>query len=308
MMPESVLSSLLLSGSRYYVEPAYLATDRGPFFRTAPGVYTANLQYCFGRPYIDRILLGRQSNGSANAGNRVVLNLENLMRGQGPEAGNRVVYPGKCCVYVYVNPDSGVLDSAAKRRFVLDQVDAEAMVTIFFAGEAELLSRIIPDEFIAFEALAYEAPESSGRRPGEPLVIAFPANEIRLKLVAERLQVDLLVSNVESRLVEYDGTPPVDADLLVTQEFVSSRAPGLSFWKLLSRTLATGQVFDAPWLDELAWFLATEKLNNEQAWLKPLFQADFDIRVPARLKGLRFFSDGTLDFEDAWIEPQRSGR
>lgn len=301
MLPVSIFADSLLSASRDYVGPRYLSTGRGPFFRTEPGLYSANKQYCFGRPFIDSIYLGNQD--ATIQQQSISINLE-----QPPQDGQVLQYPGKRCVYLVFNPASPLLKNAGARHAITRLIDADSLVSIFFEERASVLRRLVPDAYIPIEALPGTAAGATTPTAVEPLRIAYPEGDSDLKLVAERLHVDLLVGEVESRLVPYQDSPPEDVDMLIEAALIHERLPGHGIWRLLYRHFNQLNIVQAPWIDEVAWLLEMEKACLEDGRLVPLLMLDHTITVPQQLRGVRFFADGTLDFEDAWIAPARSSQ
>lgn len=308
MLPVSAFADISLAASRYFVEPAYLSTDRGPFFRNSPGNYSANLQYCFGRPYLDRIVLAGAEGGGTPAENRVVLNFNQVLSGLEREDGRALQYPGEKAVYLATNPASSALPTPAERAWIFAQIDVESMVTIFFSDRAHVQNRLLPDEMLALGRLAAEKPEPRKPATTSPLIIAYHDGDENLKLVAERLQVDLLVADVESSLRPYGRNRPADADLYVEGWLISRESPAVSFWLSHCRHSGDSEGFSPPWHDELAWLLEQERLNSEQQYLLPLFNLPYTVFLPKRLRDVRFFMDGTLDFEDAWIAEEPVAR
>lgn len=308
MAPLSMFADSHLAASRDYVGPRYFSTGRGPFFRDTAGVYSANKQYCFGRPYIDFVLLGTSGSETMRR-NAIVLNLAMIRDGKETPGNVALTYPGKNCVYVVFNSNSAELQSKKVRHFLAGLIDAESLATIFFKDTADVLHRLVPDEYLPFDSLPVKNEVVNSIEPiSRPLLIAYPAGKEQLKLIAERLLVDLLVARVETRLVSYAGNPPANADMVVASTLVHEDIASHGIWKLLNQYLPSSNQIDSPWIDEVAWLLEMEKLVNAESLIVPLLQTDHTVYLPPSLQGVRFFIDGTLDFEDAWITRRRNGR
>jgi len=301
MLPLSMFADSALSITRDYVEPRYFSTGRGPFFREALGNYGANRQHAFGRPFIDRILLG-EDNQTDRSSRNVSINMAATMVGAG-EKSRDLVYPGRSCVYLAFNPESTLISTAGNRRYLASMLDVESLVSIFFKDTAEVMHRLIPDTYMPIEALSSSSGTAEATRFPTPLTIAYPENEPHMELIAERILVDLLVARVESQLVSYSDTPPEGSDLILTSALIHKDMPALGLWRMLHALFRKSSVMEGPWVDEVAWLLEMERRNTTEVLLVPLLDSEYGIDLPGALRGVKFFIDGTLDFEDAWLQP-----
>lgn len=274
----------------------------GAFLKESPGRFVPNLRFFRGRPYLDNLIFGSEPvKPSSDWRRRVIAPV-----GSRPVEENNpaVVFPGRRCVYLAVNPASGALSSASARRAVLASVDREALVKVFIGGSAESLLSLLPGS-VAPAALFSEASSEGERKAsGLGLTLGYPAGNAELESVAGRLQADLLLAGFRCAVNPYSGKGDAETDLLLVDVLVAADDASYCVWGLLSRlSVLTGGYFqaDRPRGDLFAWLGRLHQSLVLEGYLIPLYHSAYQVFAGRNLRDLRFRTDGTLDFEGAWI-------
>lgn len=294
-------ADIITSPVRTVAEPDTVQDEIGPF-RKVParnGILRTNIAFSSGRPFLDYLIVrqgARLPDGVQNSG--IVVDPS-----KSAEAGSpSVVYPGARCVYLVFHP-SGVISDPAQRSALLRTIDPDAMVRIFFGNSGTRLTSLIPSSGVPQELIGEILPGvAADSTDVRSMRLAHPAGSAELKLIAERIKVDMLVAGIDVRLLEYRNDNLPACDLFLFDVLIADHAPEYTLWYALKRRARmVGADVAPPQGDALAWLRELTQQRNENLDIVPLLQLRHSVAVDARLQGVRFRFDGTLDFENAWI-------
>jgi MarR-like DNA-binding transcriptional regulator SgrR of sgrS sRNA len=302
------LADIRVSPVRAVAEPNDVLTDLGAvqFGAGRNGVLTANGAFAGGRPFIDSVAIRRGNRLPAD--DRLII----IDPSKSAEAGSpSVVYPGARCVYLVFHPAGAVRDSA-QRTALLGTIDPESMVRIFFGNSGTRLTSLVPPSAVPIELIGeVVSNDVAGSAGVRTLRLAHPAGSAELRLVAERIKVDMLVAGIDVRLVEYRGERLPSCDLFLFDALIADHAPEYTLWCALvrhARMVGDGAEAVPPSGDALAWLRALTQQRNDSLDIVPLLQLRHSVALDASLRGIRFRFDGTLDLENAWIAPEGAQR
>lgn len=280
------------------------APGRGAFIADAAGTLTANIRCADGRPFLDAVVLGTAPPSlAAVRGGRARIELAPAAAQSRPLA-----FPGVRVVWLVANPAGQVLRTADQRRLVFDALDVDGMVRIFFGGADSRLRTLVPPAMVPGGLLSPGArPRGSGNLQALTLRIGYPRGRDDLRLAAERVRVDLILTGARCEVQPYDAVPPRNCDLLIVDALVHEGSPEYSLWRLLTRLWqATGSKLwiPQPERDAVRWLLSVDQSLRADGWVLPLYQAVNEISLDPRLRGVQFHADGTLRLDDAWLSPR----
>lgn len=278
----------------------------GAFNRQSPGRFTANLDFFHGRPYLDLIIFNEDLKNPDPRWRRPVLAaVHNDQRSDSNEA---VIFPGRRCVYLFATRQGNAMLGKQARLAVLHATDPETMVRIFFGDETTPLKHIVPDS--AAPSYVFSTTEVDGgiTSGASRLKLGYPAGNKELELVAGRIQADLVVAGFRCAVSEYRNPDFGSNDLILIEALIADVEPGYGFLQLLTRIrtfIDADTLFIKPNTDEYQWLKQTEQKLLEEGLVLPLYHAQHQVYTDKSLRGLRFCSDGTLDYENAWIAADR---
>lgn len=297
------LADINTAPARIGLTPGAAVNCWGAFALDDSGRFIPNLSYLSGRPYLDEVIFSVEMIQPDPTWRRPVI----AWVGSKPLEGQpytKIDFPGSMCVYLVANPSHQALKEKASRLHVMRAINSEAMVRIFFAGSAQVLNHLVSEKALPAKLPGEPSSQPGGRAPSARLTIGYPAGDAQLKLVAERIKVDLLVAGIGSEVVGYDVGSARNCDLLVIPCLISEINPAYGIWRLLCNVAEMSA--DRSWLrkpagDALGWLIKLDSTLREEGLVLPLYHKPFALYSDPELRGLVFRVDGTLDYENAWI-------
>jgi MarR-like DNA-binding transcriptional regulator SgrR of sgrS sRNA len=280
-------------------------TGWGAFLRAEARLFEPDLSFYRGRPYIDSLCYGRSAPTGGQHRRPELMRVSELRRNVEPQAVE-IVFPGRRCVYLAINRrgSAGPLRLLSARAAVLAAIDRTSLVNIFLRESAQVLEHLVPPSALPAGTFEPGTRLEGGVKPVGRLLIGFLPESQESKLVAERVKVDLLVAGIGSDVIPCSPESARQCDLIIVDKLVPDCAPAYAVWGLLCELAAIegDEIWlRRPWGDEAAWLVELETSLRAEALLLPLYHTAHSVWADALLRDLRFRTDGTLDFENAWI-------
>jgi peptide/nickel transport system substrate-binding protein len=187
----------------------------GPFLLERWGrdgmiVLKPNLRFHRGRPYVDRVeyrASADQQNLLLSFQYRGLHVIDSPTEEPLPQGG--IESPERSLVYLRINRSKPPLDKPENRRVLDSFIDRDSIVNVILKGEARTVDGFVDPGLFA-PALAWKQPApappalqqpipetSPLRKMGRPLSLIYLAGDSRRKLVAERIQVNLLSAGIQ---------------------------------------------------------------------------------------------------------------